>query len=56
MDLDTLLDKLLDHIDVDSELARRRAFLSIVEYADLNLSLPDYALFMTCLLYTSRCV
>lgn len=26
MDLDTLLDKLLDHIDVDSELARRRAF------------------------------
>ena len=47
MDLDMLLDKLLDHVDVDSELARRRAFLSMVEYADLNLTLQDYALFLT---------
>ena len=43
MDMDGLLDKLLEDVDTDSELARRRAFLSIVEYADLNLELPEYA-------------
>ena len=47
MDINELLDQLLENVNVESELDRRRAFLRLVEYADLNLDFPVYAIFLT---------
>jgi len=47
MDINELLDQLLEQVNLESELDRRRAFLRLVEYADLNLDFPAYAIFLT---------
>lgn len=47
MDLNELLDRLLEDVDEESELARRRAFLRLIEYADLHLEFPAYTIFLS---------
>ena len=46
MDLDRKLDELLAGVDMDSELDRRRAYIRVIEYADDQVPLEDYNLFL----------
>lgn len=46
MDLDCKLDELLAGVDMASELDRRRAYIRVIEYADDQVALEDYNLFL----------